>query len=160
MLVSMVDDARVAVLKLAERVVALRAAKMSSVERQQRIAQEAHQVFAPLANRLGVWQLKWELEDLALRYLAPDVYRAIAKQLKGRRAEREKEIQDIVAVMEARLTERHIDARVYGRAKHIFSIWRKMRSKKVGLDEVYDVRAIRVVVPDIAQCYSALGVIH
>ncbi len=160
MLVSMVDDARVAVLKLAERVVALRAAKNSASERQQRIAQEVHQVFAPLANRLGVWQLKWELEDLALRYLAPDVYRAIARQLKGRRAEREKEIQDIVSVMGTRLTDKQIDARVYGRAKHLFSIWRKMRAKNVGLDEVYDVRAIRVLVPDIAQCYAALGVIH
>lgn len=160
MLISMVDDARVAVLKLAERVVALRAAKASSTERQLRIAQEAHQVFAPLANRLGVWQLKWELEDLSLRYLAPDIYKAIASQLKGRRVEREKEIQDIVDVMEARLLEKRIDARVFGRAKHIFSIWRKMRAKSVGLNEVYDVRAIRVVVPDISQCYSALGVIH
>ena len=160
MLISMVDDARVAVLKLAERVVALRAAKASSTERQLRIAQEAHQVFAPLANRLGVWQLKWELEDLSLRYLAPDIYKAIAGQLKGRRVEREKEIQDIVDVMEARLSEKRIDAKVFGRAKHIFSIWRKMRAKNVGLNEVYDVRAIRVVVPDIGQCYSALGVIH
>jgi GTP pyrophosphokinase len=160
MLVSMVDDARVAVLKLAERVIALRAAKASSTERQQRIAQEAHQVFAPLANRLGVWQLKWELEDLALRYLAPDIYKTIARQLKGRRAEREKEIQDIAQVMEARLAAKNIDAKVFGRAKHIFSIWRKMRSKNVGLEEVYDVRAIRVLVPDIGQCYSTLGVIH
>ncbi len=160
MLVSMVDDARVAVLKLAERVIALRAAKTSATERQRRIAQEAHQVFAPLANRLGVWQIKWELEDLSLRYLAPDIYKTIAGQLDGRRAEREKEIQDIVATMEARLAEKQIDATVFGRAKHLFSIWRKMRSKNVGLDEVYDVRAIRVVVPDIGQCYSALGVIH
>ncbi len=160
MLVSMVDDARVAVLKLAERVVALRAAKTSSVERQQRIAQEAHQVFAPLANRLGVWQIKWELEDLSLRYLAPEIYKTIAGQLQGRRAEREREIQDIVATMEARLLEKQIDAEVFGRAKHLFSIWRKMRAKNVGLDEVYDVRAIRVLVPDIGQCYSALGVIH
>ena len=140
MLISMVDDARVAVLKLAERVVALRAAKTSSSERQQRIAQEAHQVFAPLANRLGVWQIKWELEDLSLRYLAPDIYKTIAGQLDGRRAEREKEIQDIVGTMEARLSEKQIEATVYGRAKHLFSIWRKMRAKNVGLEEVYDVR--------------------
>jgi len=160
MLVSMVDDARVAVLKLAERVIALRAAKNSSSERQQRIAQEAHQVFAPLANRLGVWQIKWELEDLALRYLAPDIYKTIAGQLDGRRAEREHEIRDIVAIMEAKLAEKQIDATVFGRAKHLFSIWRKMRAKNVGLEEVYDVRAIRVLVPDIGQCYSALGVIH
>lgn len=160
MLVSMVDDARVAVLKLAERVVALRAAKTSSSERQQRIAQEAHQVFAPLANRLGVWQIKWELEDLSLRYLAPEIYKTIAGQLDGRRAEREKEIQDIVSTMESRLAVKQIDATVFGRAKHIFSIWRKMRAKNVGMEEVYDVRAIRVLVPDIGQCYSALGVIH
>lgn len=160
MLVSMVDDPRVAVLKLAERVIALRAAKTSSTERQQRIAQEAHQVFAPLANRLGVWQIKWELEDLALRYLAPDIYKTIASQLDGRRVEREKEIHDIAAVMESRLAEKGIEATVSGRAKHLFSIWRKMRAKDVGLEEVYDVRAIRVLVPDIGQCYSALGVIH
>jgi len=160
MLVAMIDDARVAVLKLAERVVALRAAKNSTAERQARIAQEAHQVFAPLANRLGVWQLKWELEDLALRYLAPDVYKTIAGQLDGRRVEREADIDSIVATMESRLSEKQIEASVSGRAKHIFSIWRKMRSKNVGLEEVYDVRAIRVLVSDIARCYSALGVIH
>jgi GTP pyrophosphokinase len=160
MLVSMIDDARVAVLKLAERVVALRAAKNSSAERQARIAQEAHQVFAPLANRLGVWQLKWELEDLALRYLASDVYKAIAGQLDGRRVEREAEIESIVSSMQARLADKSIVATISGRAKHIFSIWRKMRSKNVGLEEVYDVRAIRVLVPDIAGCYAALGVIH
>ncbi len=160
MLVSMIDDARVAILKLAERVVALRAAKNSTAERRARIAQEAHQVFAPLANRLGVWQLKWELEDLALRYLAGDVYKTIAGQLDGRRIEREAEIESIVSSMEARLAEKNIEATISGRAKHIFSIWRKMRSKNVRLDEVYDVRAIRVLVPDIAQCYAALGVIH
>jgi len=160
MLVSMIDDARVAVLKLAERVITLRAAKNSEPERQARIAQEAHQVFAPLANRLGVWQLKWELEDLALRYLAPDVYKTIAGQLDGRRLEREAEIKAIVSTIEERLAEHEIEAAVSGRAKHIFSIWRKMRAKSVGLEEVYDVRAIRVLVPDIAQCYSALGVIH
>lgn len=160
MLVSMIDDARVAVLKLAERVVALRAAKNADPERQARIAQEAHLVFAPLANRLGVWQLKWELEDLSLRYLAPDIYRNIARQLRGRREEREAEIAAIVSVVEKRLADANIRASVSGRAKHIFSIWRKMRQKDVRLDEVHDVRAIRILVPDIAQCYSALGVIH
>jgi GTP pyrophosphokinase len=160
MLVSMIDDARVAVLKLAERVIALRAAKSADTARQMRIAEEAHRVFAPLANRLGVWQLKWELEDLALRYLAPEAYKAIARQLKGRRAEREAEIRAIVREVRAKLAERGIEASVTGRAKHIYSIWRKMRAKRVGLDEVYDVRAIRVLVDDIAQCYATLGVIH
>jgi len=160
MLIAMIDDARVAVLKLAERVVALRAAKYDDEVRKQRIAREAHQVFAPLANRLGIWQLKWELEDLALRYLAPDIYMAIARQLDGRREERERQIAALAAALEEQLREDGIEASVYGRAKHIYSIWRKMRSKNLRLDEVYDVRAVRVLVPDIAQCYAALGVIH
>ena len=160
MLVSLIDDARVAVLKLAERVIALRAAKNSSHERKKRIAQEVNLIFAPLANRLGIWRLKWELEDLALRYLQPDVYMQIAKQLDGRRAERESQVQEIVSLIEAKLLKAGIDAVVSGRAKNIFSIWRKMRAKNIGLDEVYDVRAFRVLVPDIAHCYAALGVIH
>ena len=160
MLVSLIDDPRVAVLKLAERIVALRLAKNTSDERRERIAREAHLIFAPLAGRLGIWQLKWELEDLALRYLEPDAYMAIAKQLDGRRAERESQIAGIVALLEAKLSEDGVDAQVIGRAKHIYSIFRKMHSKKVGMDEVYDVRAVRVLVKDIAQCYAALGVIH
>lgn len=160
MLVAMIDDARVAVLKLAERVVAMRAAKNDSETRKQRIAKEAHLVFAPLANRLGIWQIKWELEDMALRYLAPDIYKTIARQLDGRREERERQIADIAARLEEQLRAVNIDAKVTGRAKHIYSIWRKMQAKQVGLGQVYDVRAVRVLVPDIAQCYAALGVIH
>ena len=160
MLIAMIDDARVAVLKLAERVVALRAAKHYDEDRKQRVAREAHLVFAPLANRLGIWQLKWELEDLALRYIAPDIYRAIARQLDGRREERERQIQAIADELQARLRDHGIEATVHGRAKHIYSIWRKMRAKNVPFGEVYDVRAVRVLVPDIAQCYAALGVIH
>ncbi|MEQ8857830.1 MAG: HD domain-containing protein [Pseudomonadales bacterium] len=160
MIIAMIDDARVAVLKLAERVVALRAAKGDDEARKQRIAREAHLVFAPLANRLGIWQLKWELEDLALRYLAPDVYMAIARQLDGRREEREKQITAMAAELERHLRQQGIEATVYGRAKHIYSIWRKMRAKNIGIGQVYDVRAVRILVPDIAQCYAALGVIH
>lgn len=160
MLIAMIDDARVAVIKLAERVVALRSAKGDSEARQQRIAREAHQVFAPLANRLGIWRLKWELEDLSLRYLAPDIYMAIARQLDGRREERERQVESLARTLEAGLNERGIRAAVSGRAKHIYSIWHKMQAKKVALGEVYDVRAVRVLVPDVAQCYAALGVIH
>ncbi len=160
MLIAMIDDARVAVLKLAERVVALRAAKHYDETRRQRVAREAHLVFAPLANRLGIWQLKWELEDLALRYLAPDIYMAIARQLDGRREERERQIAAIADELQTRLRARGIDAVAHGRAKHIYSIWRKMRAKNVSFGEVYDVRAVRVVVQDIAQCYATLGVIH
>jgi len=160
MLVSMIDDVRVAVLKLAERVVALRAAKQADETRRVRIAQEAHQIFAPLANRMGIWRLKWELEDLALRYLAPDVYLLLARQLRGRREEREAQVAAFAEEIEYILGQQGINARVRGRAKHIFSIWRKMRSKNVAFDEVYDVRAVRVLVDDIAQCYAALGIIH
>jgi GTP pyrophosphokinase len=160
MLIAMIDDARVAVLKLSERVVALRGAKYDDEARQHRIGREAHLVFAPLANRLGIWQLKWELEDLALRYLAPDVYVDIARQLDGRRAERERQIVELATSLETQLQQQGIDAAVHGRAKHIYSIWRKMRTKNVPIDQVHDVRALRVVVPDIAQCYAALGVIH
>src|SRR5690606_17767021 len=119
------------------RVVALRAAKHYDEARQMKVAREAHLVFAPLANRLGIWQLKWELEDLALRYLAPDIYRAIAKQLNGRREEREQQIESIAEELEARLCEQGIPASVHGRAKHIYSIWRKMRAKNVPFGEVY-----------------------
>ncbi|MEE8077886.1 MAG: HD domain-containing protein, partial [Pseudomonadales bacterium] len=160
MLVSMIDDARVAVLKLAERVLALRSAKNSSEERRRRIAQEVHLVFVPLANRLGIWRLKWELEDLALRYLAPDIYKTIAGQLDGRREERESQIVAIAESVEQRLQDNGIQVKVSGRAKHIFSIWRKMSAKSIGLTEIYDVRAIRIVVADIASCYAALGIIH
>ncbi len=160
MLVSMIDDARVAVLKLAERVLALRSAKNSSEERQRRIAQEVHLVFVPLANRLGIWRLKWELEDLALRYLAPDIYKTIAGQLDGRRAERESQVVSIADSVERRLLDNGIQVTVTGRAKHIFSIWRKMRAKNIGLTEIYDVRAVRILVADTASCYAALGIIH
>lgn len=160
MLVAMLNDARVAVLKIAERIVALRAAKQTSDERRMRIAREAHLVFVPLANRLGVWRLKWELEDLALRYLQPDIYISIARQLSGRREERERQVAEIAIEVQSLLRARGVSAQVSGRAKNIFSIWRKMQSKQVGIDQVYDVRAVRVQVDDIAQCYAALGVIH
>ncbi|MFM8356747.1 MAG: RelA/SpoT family protein, partial [Gammaproteobacteria bacterium] len=160
MLVAMLNDARVAVLKIAERIVALRAAKQAPDERRMRIAREAHLVFAPLANRLGVWRLKWELEDLALRYLQPDIYISIARQLSGRREERERQVAEIAVGVQSLLLARGVSAHVSGRAKNIYSFWRKMQTKQVGIDQVYDVRAVRVQVDDIAQCYAALGVIH
>ncbi|NOX50173.1 MAG: bifunctional (p)ppGpp synthetase/guanosine-3',5'-bis(diphosphate) 3'-pyrophosphohydrolase [Gammaproteobacteria bacterium] len=160
MLVAMIDDARVAVIKLAERVVALRRAKNYSASRRLRIAQEASFVFAPLAGRLGIGQVKWELEDLAMRYTHGEVYQDIAKQLRGRRVDREAQITQLVEQVREKLHQHDIEADVYGRAKHIFSIWRKMQSKEVSLDQVYDVRAVRVVVSNLAECYAALGIIH
>ena len=160
MLVAMIDDVRVAILKLAERIVALRAAKGFDPRRQHRIASEVLQIFAPMANRLGIWRLKWELEDLAFRYTQPEEYRRIAKLLDGRRTERERQIADVVGMMRDALREEHISAEVQGRAKHIFSIWRKMQAKGIDFSEVYDVRAVRVLVDSIRDCYAALGVIH
>jgi GTP pyrophosphokinase len=160
MLVSLIQDFRVAVIKLAERVLALRHAKHYDEARQQRIAQEAASIFAPLANRMGMWQLKWELEDLSLRYLREDIYLGIAKQLKRRRQEREDQISELVDVIQTCLAQAGIEARVKGRAKNIFSIWRKMQSKGIPLEEVHDVRAIRIIVDDLASCYAALGIIH
>ena len=160
MLVALIDDVRVAVLKTAERVVALRLAKNSPDERKTRIATEAMTVFVPLANRLGIWRLKWELEDLSLRYLEPDAYKRIAKQLQGRRGEREAKVNRIVGELRAMFAARGIAAEVEGRAKHIYSIWRKMRAKRIPLDEVYDALAVRVVVGDVDTCYRALGAIH
>ncbi len=160
MLVALIDDVRVAVLKLAERVVALRLAKNRSEERKVRIATEAMTVFVPLADRLGIWRLKWELEDLSLRYLEPDAYARIARQLDGRRAEREAQVREIVGDLKAMFGERGINADVEGRAKHIYGIWRKMRTKHIPFSEVYDVLAVRVIVADIEQCYRVLGIIH
>ncbi len=160
LLISMVDDARVAVIKIAERVVVLRQAKHDDEARRRRLGREARFVFAPLAGRLGIWHLKWELEDLALRYLEPDVYSDIARQLDGRRVEREAQVADIAAQLKSLLAGHGIKAEVTGRAKHIYSIWRKMQSKNVSLDEVYDMRAVRILVNDLAACYASLGVVH
>ncbi len=160
MLISMIDDVRAAVLKLAERVLALRNALHATDDRRRRIALEAQQIFAPLAHRLGMAQVKWALEDLSLRYLHEDEYRAIAQRLAGRREEREAQIRQLVERLDSLCRESGIDAQVSGRAKHIYSIWRKMASKGVDFDDVLDVQAVRIVVPTVKDCYFALGLIH
>ena len=134
MLAMLIDDVRVAVLKLAERVVALRIAKEYEASRRTAIASEAQHIFAPLAGRLGIWQLKWELEDLALRYTEPTVYKGLARQLKSKRTEREQQVDHVADQVRALLRGHGIDAQVFGRAKHIYSIWRKMNSKAVPMD--------------------------
>ncbi|MFK7914058.1 MAG: bifunctional (p)ppGpp synthetase/guanosine-3',5'-bis(diphosphate) 3'-pyrophosphohydrolase [Pseudomonadales bacterium] len=160
MVTALIDDARVALIKLAERVVVLRFAKNSARQRQIRIAEESQRIFAPMAGRLGIWHLKWELEDLALRYLDPDAYRKIAGQLDGRRADREAKVAEIVSELRDMLRGGGLSAQVTGRAKHIYSIWRKMQAKQLSFSEVYDVRAVRVLLPNVAECYAALGLIH
>ena len=131
LLVALIDDPRVAIIKLAERVIALRMAKSMDAEADRRLAREALRIFAPLAGRLGVWQLKWALEDLAFRHLHPGEYKRIATSLAVRRQERERRVSKIVAELKGRLADAGIDAEVIGRAKHIYSIWRKMRRKGV-----------------------------
>ncbi len=160
LLVALIDDPRVAVVKLAERVIALRMAKSAPPAVQRRVANEALRIFAPLAGRLGIWQLKWTLEDLAFRYLYPRDYKEIATALDSRREEREREVEAIVADIERRLARAGIEADVVGRAKHIYSIWRKMGRKSIDFGQVYDVQAVRVVVRSVPQCYGVLGVVH
>lgn len=160
MLLSMVDDVRAVVIKLAERIAVIRDAKNQDEETRVLIAKEIANIYAPLANRLGIGQLKWELEDLAFRYLHPNTYKKIAKQLDEKRVDREKYIEDFVNELKESLARENINAEVYGRPKHIYSIWRKMQKKHLEFTELYDVRAVRVIVDKIQDCYAALGVIH
>jgi len=160
MLLAMVEDIRVVLLRLASRTQTLRYYTDVPGERQQYEAREAMDIYAPLANRLGVWQLKWELEDLSFRLLEPETYRRIAKMLDERRAEREVFIQNAIERLSNELAAVGIQAEVYGRPKHIYSIYNKMRAKKIGFSEVYDIRALRVLVEDVRDCYAALGIVH
>jgi GTP pyrophosphokinase len=160
MLLAVVSDPRLVLARLAEELVALRHARPLSAAERARRALEARAIYAPLANRLGVWQLKWELEDLAFRYLEADEYRRVAAALNERRADRERYIEALCEALRAQLTESAIAAQVYGRPKHIYSIYRKMQRKQLDFSQLYDVRAVRVVVGSVAECYAALGIIH
>lgn len=160
MLLAMVEDIRVVLIKLAERTQSLRGLSRASPTVQTHIAQECQGIFAPLANRLGVWQLKWELEDLSLRFLEPALYKEVAKMLDERRVDREQYIVDVVAQLKSELAHAGIKGEVTGRPKHIFSIIKKMKSKHLDFNELYDVRAVRILVDDVKDCYTALGLIH
>ncbi|WP_417070176.1 RelA/SpoT family protein [Niveibacterium terrae] len=160
MLLAMVEDIRVIMLRLASRTQTLRFFTENPNPDREAVARESMALFAPLANRLGVWQLKWELEDLSFRFLEPDTYRRIAKMLDERRVEREAFITQAVERLRSELAAAGIKAEVYGRAKHIYSIYNKMRSKNLDFSQVYDVRALRVLVDDIRDCYTALGIVH
>lgn len=160
MLLSMVDDVRAVLIKLAFRVQRLRQLKLADLAKQQEVARESLEIFAPIANRLGIGQLKWELEDLAFRYLEPDTYKQIAKHLHEKREEREQFIADTVEKIKQIASKEDLSAEIYGRPKHIYSIWKKMTEKRRGFDELFDVRAVRVVVGDIAECYVMLGLVH
>jgi GTP pyrophosphokinase len=160
MLVAMVDDVRVALIKLAERTCAIRAVKEADDEKRQRVAREVFDIYAPLAHRLGIGHIKWELEDLSFRYLEPEQYKQIAKLLHERRLDREHYINEVMDQLRTELEATGVKADISGRAKHIYSIWRKMQRKGLQFSQIYDVRAVRVLVPEVRDCYTALGIVH
>lgn len=160
MLVAMIDDVRVALIKLAERTFAIREIKDATPERRQRVAREIFDIYAPLAHRLGIGHIKWELEDLSFRYLEPDAYKHIAMLLDEKRLDRDEYIQNVISTLKGMLDRMGLRSEVTGRAKHIYSIWRKMQRKRISFNEVYDVRAVRILVPEDRDCYAALGVVH
>ncbi|WP_440874378.1 GTP diphosphokinase [Thalassotalea sp. PLHSN55] len=160
MLLAMVEDVRAVVIKLAERLCHLRLVKNADEETRVLAAKETSNIYAPLANRLGIGQLKWELEDIAFRYLHPDTYKKIAKLLDEKRLDRERYMVDFVSFLGDELKKLGIKGTVYGRPKHIYSIWKKMQQKSLDFEQLFDVRAVRIIVDELQDCYSALGIVH
>ena len=160
MLLSVVSDPRLVLARLARQLVELNASKDGHASTRERLALETREVFAPLANRLGLWQLKWELEDLAFRFLHPDDYRRIASALAEKRGDRERYITELCRSLEDMLRAAGLDAEVYGRPKHIYSIHRKMDRKQLSFEQVFDLRAVRIVTDSVADCYAVLGLVH
>jgi len=160
LLLAMAEDVRVVLIKLADRLHNMRTLRHLSEERQKRIARETLEIYSPLANRLGIWQVKWELEDLALRYLDPEAYHRIAALLDGRRIDRERHIEMVKESLVEEFDRAGIQADVEGRPKHIYSIWRKMRRKRIDFHQIFDVQAVRVLVGSAVECYTVLGIVH
>ncbi|XZG69092.1 RelA/SpoT family protein [Chitinibacteraceae bacterium HSL-7] len=160
MLLAMVEDIRVVLIVLAWRTQTMHELANAPDEVRTLRARETLELFAPLANRLGVWQIKWELEDLGFRYSQPDTYKKIAKLLDERRVDRERFIGDVLDTLRAELTASEIKGDLSGRPKHIYSIWKKMQKKKLDFSELYDIRAVRVLVPEVKDCYTVLGIVH
>ena len=160
MLLAVVSDVRLVLVRNADQLNRLREAKNASEAVREAIALETREIYAPLANRLGVWQLKWELEDLAFRYLEPDTYGEIASALKEKRDDRVDFIEEFQETLQRELQAEGIEAEITGRPKHIYSIWRKMRRKDRGIEALYDIRAVRLLVDTVGDCYAALGIVH
>jgi GTP pyrophosphokinase len=160
LLLAIVRDLRVVPVLLARQLARLRGADTLPTEQRRALAELTRDIHAPLANRLGIWQLKWELEDLAFRYLEPDTYQRIARLLDDKRVGRERYVAQVVAALREALAVHGVAAEVAGRPKHIYSIWKKMQKKGVPIGELYDLRAVRVLVEDVPACYAALGVVH
>ncbi|MGN6830981.1 RelA/SpoT family protein [Paucibacter sp. M5-1] len=160
MLLAFSRDLRVVLLRLASRLQTLRYFAATKTECSQAVAAESQQVFAPLANRLGIWQIKWELEDLSFRFLQPEAYKGLARALDEKRVEREQRIEAARLALQADLAAHGLQAEVQGRPKHLYSIWKKMQGKSLELDRVFDLRALRVIVPDVSDCYACLSLLH
>lgn len=160
LLLAMAKDVRVVMIKLADRLHNMRTLGSLSEKKQKLIAGETAEIYAPLANRLGIWQLKWELEDLAFRYLDPVSYKKIARYISEKKVDRDKYIDEVVKVIHDNLKKNKIDGEVTGRSKHIYSIWKKMQRKNLGFHQLYDLRAVRIHVDQLKDCYHALGVVH
>jgi GTP pyrophosphokinase len=160
MVLGMAEDVRVVLIRLASRTQTLRFFSKNPSQEKAAYARETLDIYAPLANRLGVWQLKWELEDLSLRFLEPEVYKRIARMLDEKRMEREQYIAAAINTLAQELAALGVKAQITGRPKHLYSIWNKMRGKSLDFSQVYDVRALRVIVPEVKDCYAALGVVH
>ncbi|WP_423185635.1 GTP diphosphokinase [Alishewanella sp. d11] len=160
MLLAMVEDVRAVVIKLASQICYLRDVKNADEETRVLAAKETNAIFAPLANRLGIGQLKWELEDLAFRYLHPKTYKQVASLLEERRLDREQYMQDFVTAVRQKMQDAQLHADIYGRPKHIFSIWKKMQKKQLSFEQLYDIRAVRIVTERVQDCYAALGIVH
>jgi GTP pyrophosphokinase len=160
MLLSLSQDIRVVFMILADRLYQMRQLKYHSQDKQRTLAEETRQIYAPLANRLGMWAVKWELEDLSFRYLEPEAYQAIARQLAETRDNRNDYIQHITSTLEHELHSAGIVAEISGRPKHIYSIFRKMQRKHLDFSQLYDLRAVRIMVHTVSECYTALGIVH
>ncbi|HYL88009.1 MAG TPA: bifunctional (p)ppGpp synthetase/guanosine-3',5'-bis(diphosphate) 3'-pyrophosphohydrolase [Burkholderiales bacterium] len=160
MVLGMVEDVRVVLIRLASRTQTLRWFAKNATSERSLYARESLDIYSPLANRLGVAQLKWELEDLSFRYLEPDLYKRIAGMLDEKRVEREQYIERATVLLQRALEAAGVKGELYGRPKHIYSIWNKMRAKSLDFSQLYDVRALRVIVPSVKDCYTALGVVH
>lgn len=160
LLLAMAEDVRVVMIKLADRLHNMRTLKYLPEDKQRRIARETMDIYAPLANRLGIWQIKWELEDLSFRYLDPATYKQVAKFLDERRVDRQEYINRVIAILEKELEKAGVKADIKGRPKHIYSIWKKMKNKGLSFHDLYDVRAVRVLVDSVADCYHVLGTVH
>jgi len=160
MFLAMVVDIRVVIIKLADRLHNMRTLQHLDADRRRRIARETLEIYAPLANRLGIWQLKWQLEDLSFRYLDSERYHQIAGLLAERRVERARYLERVLTIIKERLAKEHIKARITGRPKHIYSIHTKMLEKGRDFDQIYDVRGVRIIVPTVQDCYHVLGIVH